>query len=61
MSKEKLQSLIKYQTELKNKAEAKESPTKHAGDDGKSYRAFLANELRLVATKIEALKMAGLK
>lgn len=59
MSKEKLSNLMKYQAELKSKAESKELPAKHASGDGKAYRAFLANELRLVGLKIESLKMAG--
>lgn len=58
MSKEKLKNLTKYQFELKNKAESKVVPAKHANSP-ESYRAFLANELRLVATKLEALAQSG--
>lgn len=59
MSKEKLNNLVKYQADIKNKMEAAELPAKHVQGDGKTYRAFLANELRLVTSKIESLKMGG--
>lgn len=60
MSKEKIQSLTKYQTELKNKSESKDVPVKHKENE-KTYRAFLANELRMVNSKIDSLKVLGIK
>lgn len=56
MSKEKLLSLTKYYNELKNRSESKEVPSKHAGSET-TYRAYLANEIRMVTSKIETLKM----
>lgn len=60
MSKEKLISLTKYQSDLKNKADSKEIPTKHINRE-RQYRDFLSNELRIVTAKIETMKMVGVK
>lgn len=60
MSKEKLTSLVKYQDQLKSKLEAKELPAKHVNSEA-TYKAFLSNELRLVTSKIESLKMTVTK
>ena len=46
MTKEKKQSLVAYQNQLKNKLEA-EVPQKHIKRQ-KQYKEFLLNELRIV-------------
>lgn len=55
MTKDKLNKLIKYQSELKDKL-TNPIPEKHK-DNPASYKAFLNNELRLVTSKIEQGKL----
>lgn len=56
MTKEKLNSLVKYQSSLKDRLTS-DIPKKHTHRPD-SYKHYLKNELRLVTNKIEAAKLA---
>lgn len=58
MSKEKIQSLSKYSSELKSKLSDKTVPEKHKNRPV-AYKRFLENELAAVTSKIDSLKMTG--
>lgn len=55
MNKEKLMSLIKYQTQLKDRL-VSDIPAKHTRRPD-SFKQFLKNELETVSVKIEAAKL----
>lgn len=59
MTKEKLTSLEKYITSLKNRLSDK-TPEKHK-DHQDTYRAFLKSEIEKTASTIEASKLEGVK
>ncbi len=59
MNKEKLTSLVKYQSSLKERLNSIVLPEKHTHRP-ESYKHFLKNELRLVTNKIEAAKLEGI-
>lgn len=54
---DKLQSLTKYQTEIKDKMSS-EVPSKHKNHP-QTYKVFLTKELRDVNLKLEAIKLIG--
>lgn len=58
MTKEKIASLTKYQTQLRDKLSDKTIPAKHINRP-ENYKKFLTNELRLVTLTIEAANMAA--
>ncbi len=53
--KEKIVSLTKYVTEMQNKLTSP-IPSKHRGDGGAAYRAFLEREIKMHSKKVEELK-----
>lgn len=59
-TKDKLINLIKYQTDLQDRIGSKIVPIKHI-NRVKEYKAFLANELRLVTAKIEKIRLGETK
>jgi len=57
MTEKKLNSLKAYEQSLKHKMQDA-VPTKHV-DHVAEYKAFLKNELRIVSSKLEEAKLAG--
>jgi hypothetical protein len=57
MTKEKLASLTKYASTLKDRLNSP-VPEKHVGHP-ETFKAFLKTELKTVETKLENAKMAG--
>lgn len=56
MSQEKMNNLVKYSNELKNKLSNTVLPEKHKNHPVQ-YKLFLERELKTVNTKIDNLKM----
>lgn len=59
MNKDRLNSLLKYATGLKDRLDAP-IPEKHKGHP-ESYKNFLKHEISLAERKIEALKLVTTK
>jgi len=57
MNKEKLISLVKYESDVKLKLASTVLPEKHK-NRAKEYRQFLERELSMVSAKIELVKTA---
>lgn len=59
MNKDKLNSLIKYANQIKERMDST-TPEKHKSRE-ESYRNFLKHELSIVTRQIEGMKLAGTK
>jgi len=59
MNKDKLNSLVKYASQLKDKLEAP-TPSKHLHRP-EAYKRFLKHEIAIAERKIESLKLVATK
>jgi len=57
-SNDKLNSLLKYAEDTKNRLESEAIPAKHASHP-EAYKAYLRRELEVVTRKIDGIRMNG--